>query len=392
MGAPEISIDESALLHNFRLLKRAQNGLPLAPVIKANAYGHGAKLIADSLEKHFSENDLPYFCVARLAEALELRSAFLSRKILVLSQFSEEDLGDFPENTEITLHSDNDVELLCALSEKQRQKILGLHLNINSGMNRLGWSGADLPKQILEAAKKLSAKGFKINGLMSHFACSEESSKLNSERQVEKFLGFFSELKKTWSGDFPKWIHIANSAAILNQLGTHAPFNMSRPGIHLWGVRHNSAQKINVELKPVLSVRAPIRQIFWVPKGEGIGYGHRFVAKERTLVGTICLGYADGVNRKLSRSADQESRLGFVVQGERMPIIGSVSMDLTMLDLTRHSKASELSTKTPHWAEWIGPHQGAEEIADALGTISYEVLCALPHRLARSLNTRGSGQ
>ena len=385
MGAPEIVIDREALEHNFMLHKRSAHDLPLAPVIKANAYGHGAVLIGKTLESLYSVHDLPFFCVARVSEARELRAAGVSRALLVLSYFCRDDLKNFPVDTELCLHCDEDVELLCSLSLSEKKKISGLHLNINTGMNRLGWGGDGVIRQITQAKTKLHGAGFAISGLMSHFARSEELSHEASLEQEKKFLNYLSEFKKTWTGDFPKWIHIANSSAVLNGLGIGAPFNLVRPGIHLWGVKHNSSQVLKVKLRPVLSLHAPLRQIFWVPKGVGVGYGHRFVCEKKTLIGTLCLGYADGISRRLSRKSSEAWKLGVVVEGERVPIAGTVSMDLIMVDLTEHSRARSLVGKSEVMAEWIGPTQGVESHADGLDTISYEVLCALSHRLHRRL-------
>lgn len=395
MGGPEVLIDEEAFLHNFRILRKACGDLPMMPVIKANAYGHSAELIARICEEKIPETQNPMWVVARASEARSLRNQGLHRKILVLSEFSEEDFSvGWPARTELAIHSDGDAELVVNLPREKRKNLEAIHFNVNTGMNRLGFRIVpDLAARLCALAEKFQGAGLRVSGLMTHLARGEEDPKVFSAQQEQAFLEFVQKLKFSWpagAGNFPEWVHMSNSSGIARHVGCERPtFSAVRPGVALWGAWATNEEPRTIALKPVAQVRAPIRQFFWTNAGEGVGYGHRFVCKRKTLIGTVPLGYADGMSRSLSRRADEPSRVGFVVEGVRVPIVGTVSMDLTMVDLTDHPRVAEWTQALEHGqmpsvqANWIGAGQSAEDIAAALGTISYEVLCAMASRLPR---------
>lgn len=395
MLEPQILLSQRALLDNFRALHALAQGAALAPVIKANAYGHGSGLVALALEAEFSEKDLPFFCVARVGEARELRKAGLRRPVLVLSHFNEEDFNHWPEETSVAVH---DLADFHRLPKAAAQGLRSYHLNLNSGMNRLGLATENLDVEALVRAMQTVA--LPCEGISSHLARGEEDPQECSAAQEEKFLRALASLEhKFQSGALarPRYFHLANSPGLLTGVGLKAPLNVVRPGLHLWGVPASRATQSlksyasTLKIAPVLSVRAPLRQVFTVKKGEGVGYGHRFVAPENALIGTICLGYADGIPRSLSRTAQEKWTVGFVVEGERVPIAGTVSMDLCMVDLSQHSRAAEWRKKVSQGSEleleayWIGEGQRVEEIARELKTIPYEIFCRLHYRLARKM-------
>lgn len=390
-GAPELLISAEALLHNFRFLREISGKKAVFPVIKADAYGHGAVLTSRILEAATTPEELPLFCVARWSEARELRDAGVGRGLLLLSQFTGSEIEASPvSDLHLALHSSADVQKVLGLSESARRQIVGLHLNLNTGMNRLGWRAVDVNadgQSILEAVHQLVAAGLPVVGIMSHLACSEEATPLNAE-QEKRFESFVTYLRAHWpvAQPFPRWIHLANSAATTRGLGRHS-CNAVRPGLYLWGAQHDgaAASLVPLDLQPVLRLHAPIRQIFWLAPGEALGYGHRFVCQRPTLVGTVAFGYADGLRRSLSRSSTSPAALAFWVEGERAPILGTVSMDLTMIDLTDHSRATRFTQASGNlpWAEWIGPEQSADAIARACDTIPYEIFCAIAHRVKR---------
>lgn len=357
------------------------------PVIKANAYGHSATLIAQILESTFAANEMPYLVVARAGEAQSLRADGVRRPLLVLSQFESDDLKTWPAETDVVVSCADDVARLLGGSGARPR----VHLNLNSGMNRLGFRwDRDGGSAMTAAAERLHAAGFSIAGLMSHLARGEDEAEVLSSLQRTRFEALVADLRSRWNaktmGTFPTWIHLANSGGTARGVRSG---NALRPGVLLWGVCPSLAHRATfaeLGLKPVARVQAPVRQAFWTEAGEGIGYGHRYVAPRRTLVGTVCLGYADGLPRLFSRSAETpDNRAALYVGGVRCPILGIVSMDLTMIDLTDHPRRAEweASVATCPPAVWIGPEQNAESIAAAAGTIPYEILCALSHRLPR---------
>lgn len=394
-GAPEIVLSAANLIHNFRLLHKLSGGKEVFPVVKADAYGHGAIPVARILEKSLSAKLLPLFCVARVAEALELRRAGVKRRILVLSHFTREDVEAAKAPFELAVHSMADLKTLAALGPRNRKKISALHLNLNTGMNRLGFRAFDLREDIgllLQALKMISRLGIPWRGIMSHFACSEQEVSLNQE-QEHRFILFSEALRAGWAKlaprrPFPKDIHMANSAAATRGLATSEAFTAFRPGIYLWGARHGSDPTREVPgLRPVMRVRAPLRQVFRVPAGETLGYGQRYRCARETWVGTVAFGYADGLRRSLSRTLRDADEISFYVEGVRAPILGTVSMDMTMIDLTDHPRREALVRKqergTLPWAYWISEQQPAETIAAHLGTIPYEVFCSIAHRVNR---------
>jgi alanine racemase len=394
--SPEVLISASALRENFALLRAHSGNQALFPVIKANSYGHGAVPVARILEAAYGPVELPLFCVARWAEMEELRGAGITRGILVLSHVGAEEVerasvGSRTGEVHLCVNGMDDVERLLALSARGRRSLAGLHLNLNTGMNRLGFRVQETPRspELAAAVPRLLEAGFSIRGIMSHLARSEEEPPAYTQQQHALFLAAIEALRREWPGKaFPEWIHLSNSSSIGRALpGTNA----CRPGILLWGAYQDPAhrqQAAKLELRPVLEARAPLRQVIRVRAGEGVGYGHRFKAPRDSLIGTVCLGYADGLPRTLSRRADQDWKAGFVLRGQRVPLAGTVSMDMAMVDLTEHPEgpAIEAALAKPghtEWAWWIGQGQTAEDVAEAAGTISYEIFCRLALRLRR---------
>jgi alanine racemase len=382
MGQPRVTLNEARLLANLAEIFRQSGGRAVFPVLKADAYGHGANLVARSIESHFSSDQVPYFCLARLGEALDLRRQGVQRPLLVLSQFDDADfdLADL-SHIDFMAHSFLDLERIKANCERLKKFGSKIHINFNTGMNRLGfvWSDA-VAERLSEELGHLAKVGLSVVGLSSHLARGEEPISVLSIQQVEAFSEIIEALKARWKptwGALPRWIHIENSGGLFNQLAPTLT-TACRPGIHLFN------------LEPVMTVQGPLRQLTLVPQGQGLGYGHRFIAKRETLVGTVALGYADGVDRRLSRDAQDDWTIGFVVDGERVPVAGTVSMDLCMVDLSGHSKAEQWirqlrSGQEPKVSDaaFVCEQQSAAEIAAHLGTIAYEVYCSIGHRLPR---------
>jgi alanine racemase len=399
--SPQALIDLAALKHNFDSLAYWQrsDALPLMPVVKANAYGHGAVPIALYLEKEFSDERMPYLCVARWSEAIELRRAGLKRSLLVLSQFSKKDLdSEIPENIFLLVASEQDISLLESLDPDQRNLLAGLHLDFDTGMNRLGFKLKD-SLGIAALIDRLSRMGLAVNGLSSHLARAEEDPLLYSEAQIKKFDDLLKDLKKIWKkswGVFPRWIHMANSAGQLFFSSSHF-LNAARTGLMLWGVYTDlESEKFaqtafgGLKLKPLMRLRAAIKDIFDVESGEGLSYGHRFIAPQKMTIGVIHLGYADGLSRLLSRSHRELAKLFFEIEGHSCPIVGTVTMDMTLVDLSDHPQLKSLRERLGRvetlWADWISEKQSATQIAHVLKTISYEILCDVGHRVQRHYN------
>jgi len=401
--APEIRLDLEALKANFEELSRpqqvSQKFLPLMPVVKADAYGHGAVLISKALEEAFAEDRMPYLCVARWAEAIELRTAGVKRPVLILSQYTAAEIRQASVgNIALLVATEQDLKALESLQASERRMISAVHVHFNTGMNRLGFSPEMSKAELEKIFARLAVLGLKIEGLSTHLARAEEDPALLTDSQKKRFCAAVANAKSVWLetwGEFPKWIHAANSAGILRNLGHE--MTAGRPGIFLWGVHqdHDSGERLKKEfpslkLRPVLSLRCAVREIFWLEKGDGVSYGHRYVAPSRRLVGILNFGYADGLSRSLSRREGEASLLRFWIEGFAAPILGTVTMDMVMIDLTDHPAAAVLQDKLRTgeetiWAEWIGREQPTERHASVLGTITYEILCDLSRRVKREV-------
>ena len=340
------------------------------PVIKADAYGHGAVNWAQILEAEFSEAEAPYFCVARSGEARELRDAGVSRRLLILSDWR---LEEVPPATSVAVRNLEDLKAL--VQSEIFPPGFRIHLHFNTGMNRLGLTEALLSNdEFWKFLKILFAKGIPIAGLMSHLACADEFHSMNEEqsKQFDKIASRYLAQISRFPIDAPDWFHLFNSEAMIQgQKSSSEYLNSFRPGILLWGPSHSSAAQSS-SLLPVDQVSAPVLQIIDLKKGQSLGYGASFVAKENMTVTTLGIGYADGVRRDSGQFG-----LGFFYRGKKCPIVGRISMDMLAVQV---SHLDDLPKIGEH-LYWICKEQSAVEIAQAYGTIVYEVYCSFSSRL-----------
>ena len=379
-------ISESAFCWNLRQIqKSAGKNVFLFPVIKANAYGHGSRILGSFIEKNFSRSEVPMVCVARACEAQQLLDSGFKRKILCLNQIWS--------STQSREQVVSVVSSMSDFSEIDKIKSFRLHLDFNTGMNRLGLPFEmkdDQLEHIVNQVIRLKKKGTHLAGLMSHLACGEEAPSKFSTRQEVRFKEilsrFFFKARKSGLKLNPNelFIHLANSGGAYNQVGDSF-VNGFRPGLHLWGSPATQQMNKKLNLKPVMSVETDLRQLILVKKGEGVGYGLRFVPDQESLVGIFHLGYADGFLRHFPKNG-----IGLVVEKEWVPVVGRVSMDLCHVDLTRHSSAKKWlkhlqsgRSKINLKAEWIGPMQSADSMAKKLKTIPYEIYCGVGPRAQR---------
>jgi alanine racemase len=370
MPHPKILLSKRALSANLESLIKLSGGLKAFPVLKANAYGLGLKEITEHFDS-YSEDVLPYFCVARRVELQQLRDFGVKRKLLLLSEWPS-NFSSVPDNCELMVTSLDDLRSLV-----REKRAISYHLKINSGMNRLGIRVADLEKEealdeLVNLIKDAHARGSICEGVCTHLASGEEEPEKFSHKQLRLFQKFYENLEKRLGRNF-KWIHGLNSPGVLRKLSGMYPFNAFRPGIHLWGVRDPDSP---VDIAPVLQLRVPVRQLYWISKGESVGYGRRFVADRNMRIAILNFGYADGLRR------DSWTRnLAFFYKGERAPLLGVVSMDMCAVDCT--DIKSEIALHSEF--EWMGSMQSVETIARALGTVPYEVFTSLSTRIERQL-------
>lgn len=360
-------IDLAALRHNLGLLQHAvRSGTRILAVVKANAYGHNVSLVAPALY----EQGVRDFGVATLGEALYLREIVPEAgQILILGALAEGQYRSVIESGfDFMLHTVAHIPLIDRLALDCGQAAR-LHLKVDTGMGRVGI----LPEEVPTAFEALAqTKHLDLRGICSHLATSDEPDSDYVELQLDRFETVREQFQAhALARRFTPLFHIANSDAVFQYPEAH--YDMVRPGISLYGY----CSVPEVELRPVLALKSHIAQFKQLPKGQPLGYGRTFVTQRLTRLGVVALGYADGLSRLLSNRQD------VLVAGYRLPIVGRISMDQCMIDLT----------DLPLWAEaglevvFIG-RSGKEQItardwAERLDTIPYEVLTSLGTRLPR---------
>jgi len=373
----EISL--GAYAHNIRELKRiTRPPARLMAVVKANGYGHGAVEVA----REALHNGAQYLGVARINEAIPLREAGLSAPILIFG-YSPPDLAPMLIDYELsqTVYS---LSTASALSEQatRKGKKITVHLKVDSGMGRLGFlleaintipndAPVNNPVREIEAIARLS--GLTVEGIFTHFATADSADKSYADLQLDRFMELLNRLQK--EGLEPPLRHAANSGALIDIPDSH--LDIVRPGIATYGLHpSDEIDKSRVDLKPVMSLKSKIIHLKKVPPGFNISYGITYQTKNHTTIATIPVGYADGFNRLLS------SRGYMLVHGQRVPIVGRVCMDLTMLDVGGISGVA-LEDDVVVFGKQGDEAITADEIAASLGTINYEVVSTITGRVPR---------
>jgi alanine racemase len=369
----EISLQ--AILHNLRAIrKQVGASRKILAVVKSNAYGLGAVPVAKTLEKAGTE----WFGVTCANEGVELREAGIRKRILILTGFwPGEEKRLIQNNLTPTVTRVDDLGHLerSAKAEGGKSRVR-FHLKINTGMNRLG-IGAD---EVESFARTLAAcKHIELEGTFTHFASAEDFTAQQTNDQEKVFLACLARLRAL--GVSPGIVHMANSGAICARPSTWA--DMVRPGAILYGYYQSfdppqKKQEVmgQVALRPCLSLRARIISLRNVPVGEGVGYAARFVTKRPSRIAVINAGYADGVVRA------RTNRGWALVRGKRVPLVGTISMDLTTLDLTDVPEAALGDIVTIYGKDGDAAIE-VSEVAHEIGTVTSDLLCALGRRVPK---------
>ncbi len=360
------TIDLAALRWNFRQVrKKVGPGVKIFSVVKADAYGHGARRIAGALAKAGSDG----FGVATLEEGIELREAGIRAPILILA-------GVYPDQlAEILRYRLTPVLYDSATLERLERKLrrrgasLGFHLKVDTGMGRIGLLASEIDSWL----PKLSGlKALRCAGLFSHFSHAESEDKEYTRRQLAIFIGVVERLRR--AGLCPPLIHMALSAAVVTLPASY--FGMVRPGLILYGIYPAPAMTKRIVLRPVLSWKTRVLQVQNLPKGSSISYGRTFVTKRKSRIATLPVGYADGYHRLLS------NRGTVLVWGKRAPIVGRICMDLTMIDVT-DIRGVKQGDEVVLLGEQGADQISADEMARWAETISYEILTSISARVPR---------
>lgn len=363
-------IDLSCLKHNYLALRELlPRGCRFLGVVKANAYGHGAVPVAKKLE----ELGADYLGVASLDEGAELREAGIRLPILILGHTSPAYADDLLRyDITQTVFDLEEAALLSAAAEKAGKK-LKVHVKADTGMSRLG---VLCDEEHMDAAAETiaaicSLNGLKPEGIFTHFAVADTDEEYTM-RQFTRFLAILDRLEKR--GVTFQIRHCAASSAVLNYPCTH--MDMVRPGIALYGHYPSDGMEALCPLMPVMELKTRVAAVRALPAGTSVSYGCTHTLERDSRLAVLPIGYADGFFRLFS------DRLEVLVHGQKASITGRICMDMCMIDVTDIPDVKEGDVVTVYGAEG-GAVQPIENGAGLVGTIQYELLCAVSQRVPR---------
>jgi alanine racemase len=361
-----VEIDLAALRRNFKDVQHTVgDGCDVLAVVKADAYGHGVKHVAPALAAAGAN----LFGVALVEEAVELRKLEIEQPILVLGSFFTGQENDILKHQLTPVLYDLDSARRLDTGARDAGQSVDYHLKVDTGMGRLGFR-VDRLDEVLPALKNL--KHINMAGLMSHLAVADEPTRPLTASQCDAFAAVVAKVEK--AGFRPIYKHIANSAGIYSRALNGC--NLVRPGISLYGGLTGGPFSHPFSQQPVMRFVSQVAQLKDLPPGDGISYGHRFVTSRQTRVAAIPVGYADGYNRLLTNCGE------ILIRGRRAPVVGTVCMDWILVDVTNLPDVQVGDQVT-----LLGRDRDdiitAEEWADKVGSITYEVFCNVSKRVPR---------
>lgn len=367
----EISLDN--LEHNYRALRaHIPQGCKFLGVIKADAYGHGAVPVSGTL----SELGCEYLAVSNLEEAVQLRRGGIRTPILILG-YTPPEYADTMVFMDLTqeIHS---LDYARALEERLRgtNYILNVHIKLDTGMGRIGFFAYGEHSELPQLAAFSQLTHLRVEGAFTHFSAADsrrEDDERYTELQYARFTSALAELDSY--GIRPTLRHCANSAVTI--LHPEFSLDMVRGGIALYGCAPDVDCEGLLDLRPVMTLRTTIAQIRDVAAGTPISYGRTFTAPRDLRMAVLPIGYADGLSRGLS------GKVSFRLRGQDVPVIGRICMDMCMVDITSVPDAKVGDELTLFGYAEDGQRVPVERLAEASGTISYEILCTLSKRIAR---------
>lgn len=363
-----LKIDLDTICENTKkIISKVGNQTRVMPVVKADAYGHGAIEVTKAL----SEIGTYGFAVATVGEALALRRAGITKPLLILDFV-------FPNQFETIIR--NDIMLTVfqygiAKSLNEAAKQMGttahIHLKVDTGMGRIGYIPNDESAEEIKRISELS--NIEIDGIFTHFACADAADKTSMNHQLEKFRNFVEKLEAAGINIPIK--HVCNSAAIIDMQDEF--LNMVRSGIITYGLYpSDEVKKDNLDVRPAMELHSVVINVKTINKGDTVSYGSTYVAEKPTVIATIPVGYADGYPRQLSNKGS------VLIHGKRAKIVGRVCMDQFMVDVTDIPDVLIGDNVT-----LVGKDGDdcitCEEIGDISGRFNYEFLCCITRRVPR---------
>ncbi|MGN1031425.1 MAG: alanine racemase [Butyricicoccaceae bacterium] len=361
-----VEIDLDAILFNIRLMKHKAGGTPVMAVIKTDGYGHGAVPIAKVLK-----DEVSYFAVATVPEAVELREAGVTLPILILSYSSPKQARDLiAHDITQTVYS---YDLAKGLSDAavRMGKTAKIHIALDTGMSRIGYQVTR--ESVDEIARIKALPNLNVEGLFTHFACADETDKTFALHQMAQYDRFCQWLDE--AGISFRIRHVCNSAGIIDF--DHHRFDLVRSGIVTYGLYpSDEVDHSEPHLHPALTWKSHIIHLKPLEAGRSISYGATYTTAEPRVIATVPVGYGDGYPRSLSNK-------GYVlVHGQRAPIVGRVCMDQFMIDVT-DIPGIEIEDEVVLVGRQGGSEIALDDISDLSGRFNYEFACDINKRVPR---------
>jgi len=365
MRPTSATIDLGAIARNYRrIADRVGGGRALFCVVKGDAYGHGAAAVARRLASEGADR----FAVAILEEGIALRQAGVHGEILLLNFSDPADAGAHRAYALVpTLH---DLDQARRFAEATRKFVppLPVHVKLDTGMGRIGFR----PEEIAAAADLLRrATGLTVAGTFTNLASAEDAGSPETDRQVESMRACVAALSA--AGVSPGLVHVANSAGVL--FHDAGRFDGARPGLALYGVSPSDVGDGGAGLEPAMTLETRVMAVKDVPPGTALGYRGRFVTARASAIATLPIGYHDGFRRSFS------GRVRVLLRGSELPVVGAVSMDLTLVDAT--GVGARAGDRVVCLGSDGAARVSAWDLARAADTVPYEVLCGIGSRVPR---------
>lgn len=363
-----VEIDLGALRHNVQqLVQHVGPRTEFMAVVKADAYGHGAISVAQTV----LEAGAKWLGVATVPEGVELRQAGIQAPILVMGAVNDaEEVSAIAQwQLQPTIVSPKQGLIFAEVLAQKRQSTLPVHLKLDTGMSRLGvpWPEAEAFVQFVQRLPNL-----RVASVYSHLATADDPNPDVLRQQHQRFQTAIARIIPLFAALPP--LHLANSAATLGFPDLH--YDRVRVGLALYGLYPAPHLSSTLSLQPVMQVRARITHLKAIQPGTGVSYGHQFVATRPMRLAVVSIGYADGVPRALS------NQMSILINGQRVAQVGNITMDQLMVDVTNVPNLREGDVVTLLGSE-SGETITAESWADRTNTISWEILCGFKHRLPR---------
>jgi alanine racemase len=366
------TIDLGALRDNAALIRRAAGNTALCAAVKADAYGHGAVPVARELER---SGLCAALAVSLVEEGVELREAGLALPILVMGPALAGGHAEMAARDLTAVVSDPaDLDELASIG-RARGRPVSIHIKIDSGMGRLGITPGDVARVVADA---LTGGGVAIDGVCTHFASADlpqlAAATTSVNAQLAVFAAALSDARA--AGARPRVVHAANSPALLRFPA--ARFDMVRAGIALYGNGTVRPEPELGTLRQVMQLESEVAQVRDVPAGQAVSYGGLWRAERPSRIAVIPVGYADGYPRRLTGSADA------LVHGKRCPVVGAISMDMTLVDVTCLEDDARVGDAVVLLGSQGDQSISTAEFAERAGLIEYEVTCGISRRVPRT--------